>query len=110
MLSGSKPIKHAIMLFGDFYLVDVKYDEQTGLASDLLICEPRNFQPGATFWANREAVISLIEDGYHVELLPPDGPMSMKRWFVRVVELAGKKYLRLDRELIASDKLAKVDC
>lgn len=102
--------KSAIMLFGDFYLMDVKYDAQTGLASELLICEPRNFLPGSHFWVSREAVISLIEDGYHLELFPPENQTVLQRWFVRVVNVGGKNYLRADREAIPEDHLTFTGC
>jgi hypothetical protein len=110
MFPGSNAMKHTHLLFGDFYIVDVKYDLETGLASELLICEPRNFHPGIMFWAKREDVISLIEDGYHLELFPPDERPVDKRWFVKVIEIGGKKYMRIDRVAIAADGLTRTEC
>ncbi len=106
----TKTMKPAILLFGDFYIMDVRYDKQTGLASELLICEPRNFLPGSTFWVNRDAVISLIDDGYHLELFPPENMTVLRRWFVQVVNVEGKDYLRADRECIPEDFLKRTGC
>jgi hypothetical protein len=100
-----KTMKPTFLLFGDFYIMDVKYDAQTGLANELLICEPRNFLPGSSFWVNRADIIGLIEDGYHLELFPPEDLNTPRRWFVRVVNVGGKNYLRADREEIPADLL-----
>ncbi len=100
-----KTMKPTFLLFGDFYIMDVKYDTHTGLASEVLICEPHNFLPGSTFWVNREAVISLIEDGYRLELFPPEDLEAPRRWFVRVVRIGDANYLRADHEQIPEDLL-----
>jgi len=93
------------VLLGDFYIVDVKYGTEDELVKELKICEPFRFRPGASFWVSRDQVISLIEDGYFVELLPPDDPLIFRRWIIKLVEVDGKKYLRSDGSPVAADWL-----
>ncbi len=96
------------MLFGDFYILDVKYDPATGLAKDVRISGTDGARPTCPFWTVREKVIELIEDGYFVEMLPPDCDAISKRVIVKVVDIAGKKYLRMDGKPVAADLLAGI--
>ncbi len=94
-------------MLGDFYIIEIKYGVEEEQVSELKICEPFRFRPGASFWVSREQVISLIEDGYFVELLPPEDPLAFKRWIIKIVEVEGRKYLRIDGLPVAGDWL---DC
>jgi hypothetical protein len=91
------------MFSGDFYILDVKYDPDTELAKELKISEPYGLRPGPSFWVGRDQVIGAIEDGFMVELLPPLFRMILKRLFLKVVEVNGKKYLRADGASVARD-------
>jgi hypothetical protein len=93
------------MLFGDFYIVEIQYDPQTGLASFIKICEPCGSCPGPGFWASRAQIIQLIGDGYTVEPLPEDSHMLPPRQLVRIVALDGKTYLRTDGAALPADRL-----
>ncbi len=96
------------MLFGDFYILDVRYDPATGLAKDVRISGTDGARPICPFWTVREKVIDLIEDGYYVEMLPPDCDAVSKRVIVRVVNINGTKYLRMDDIRAPTDMLAGI--
>ncbi len=96
------------MLFGDFYILDVKYDPSTGLAKDVRISGTDGARPTCPFWTIREKVIELIEDGYYVEMLPSDCDAVSKRVIVKVVNINGTKYLRMDGKRAAADMLAGI--
>ncbi len=96
------------MLFGDFYILEVKYDPKTGLAKDMRISGTDGSRPTCPFWTIREKIIELIEDGYFVEMLPPDCDAISKRVIVKVVDIAGNKYLRMDEKKLAADMWAGI--
>ncbi len=88
---------------GDFYIVDITYDCETGLGKDFSICVGRLDCLGPSFLVTREELIFLIEDGSTVELIPPENERGRRRIRVKVVELDGIKYLRTDGESISAD-------
>ncbi len=96
------------MLFGDFYILEVKYDTATGLVKDVRISGTDGARPICPFWTVREKIIELIEDGYYVEILPPDCDAISKREIVRVVNIGGHKYLRMDGKRVPEDLWAGI--
>ncbi len=93
------------MLLGDFYIVDVEYDPNTGLACRIKICEPVDARPGPAFWASREQIIQLIDDGYTVEPLPDNEALVPYRKLIRLIYVGGQVFMRTDETALPADKL-----
>jgi hypothetical protein len=93
------------MLLGDFYYADIEYDANSRTATRLKICEPIEFEPGSFFWASRDQVINLINDGYTMEPFPKNEQIEKERHLVRLVTLDGQTYLRTDSAALPADRL-----